>query len=328
VTRSLSAFAAFALLACPLAARPLAAAADEPPTDTPDTAALFGQLDTNKDAVLSTDEIPEDRKSLFERLLRIGDKNDDGKLDSDEFAAALSDGRKTSDTTTEGPKPEKPEKPKKAKADKTPDAARLFDRLDANGDGKVELDEVPQKRRDMFQKLLARVDKDGDGAVTREEFAKAGPPDAAPGKPAKPGQPPESGRGPAELFKRMDRNADGKVTADEVPEERRPLVAKMIDLGDKDNDSALSMEEFVRVIADRPQFAAAEVAKRKKAAAIAASTGSMPPGLFGVIDANHDGNLDSSEIAASADAIRKLDKDGDGTVSAREIFKAERKKDK
>ncbi len=53
--------------------------------------------------------------------------------------------------------------------------------------------------------------------------------------------------------------------------------------------------------------------QRKKA-------GGRPAGLFGAIDADHDGKLNSAEIAAAADAIRKLDKDGDGTVSAREVM--------
>ena len=309
--------AAFALLAWPAAAT-----ADEPASDKPDTAALFGQLDANKDAVLATDEIPADRKSLFERLLRIGDKNKDGKLDADEFAAALADGRKTADKPSDAPPPDRPG------AEGRPEPGRLFERLDAKGDGKVVLDEVPEKRREMFQKLMARVDKDGDGAVTREEFAKAGPPPG--GDAGKPGRRPESGRGPAELFKRMDRNADGKVTADEVPEERRPLVAKMIERGDKDSDQALSLEEFSTVFEQRkpPTPSEGDASKRKKAAAIAASARTLPPGLFGAVDANHDGRLDSSEIAAAAEAIRKLDADGDGNVTAREVITAERKKDK
>lgn len=317
MSKPLVTFAAFALLAWPAAA-----AADEAAADKPDTAALFAQLDTNKDALLSADEIPEDRKSLFERLLRIGDKNKDAKLDADEFAAALADGRKASDTSSDTPKPDRP----LAKDRPAPD--KLFERLDANRDGKVVLDEVPEKRREMFQKLIARADKDGDGAVTREEFAKAGPP--AGGDASKPAKRPESGRGPAELFKRMDRNADGKVTADEAPEERRPLVAKMIERGDKDGDQALSLEEFSKVFPQRKGAAPSEgdAAKRKKAAAIAASARTLPPGLFGAVDANRDGRLDSSEIAAAAEAIRKLDADGDGNVTAREVITAERKKDK
>ncbi|MEX0978051.1 MAG: hypothetical protein WDZ48_04330, partial [Pirellulales bacterium] len=254
MSKPLVTFAAFALLAWPAVA-----GADEPASDKPDTAALFGQLDTNKDALLATDEIPEDRKSLFERLLRIGDKNKDGQLDADEFAAALADGRKTADTSSDTPRPDRPD------AKGRPEPGKLFERLDANGDGKVVLDEVPEKRREMFQKLIARVDKDGDGAVTREEFAKAPPPPG--GDAGKPGKRPESGRGPAELFKRMDRNADGKVTADEVPEERRAMVAKMIERGDKDGDQALSLEEFSKVFSQRKGAPPAEgdTAKRKKA---------------------------------------------------------------
>ena len=47
--------------------------------------------------------------------------------------------------------------------------AELFKRADANKDGKVSLDEVPQERRERFKKLLERADKDGDHALSVEE---------------------------------------------------------------------------------------------------------------------------------------------------------------
>jgi len=35
----------------------------------------------------------------------------------------------------------------------------LFKRLDANGDHKVTLDEVPEERRDRFKRLIERGDR-------------------------------------------------------------------------------------------------------------------------------------------------------------------------
>ena len=46
---------------------------------------------------------------------------------------------------------------------------KMFERADANKDGKVELAEVPEERRERFERLLARADKDGDSALSVEE---------------------------------------------------------------------------------------------------------------------------------------------------------------
>jgi CubicO group peptidase (beta-lactamase class C family) len=60
-------------------------------------------------------------------------------------------------------------------ADSTLDAGfggrSLFDRTDANGDGKITPDELPQSRGARMRKLLERLDTNGDGAWTRDELA-------------------------------------------------------------------------------------------------------------------------------------------------------------
>jgi len=45
--------------------------------------------------------------------------------------------------------------------------AAMFDQLDADGDGKVAGDELPEPMRD---RMLQRFDRDGDGVITREEM--------------------------------------------------------------------------------------------------------------------------------------------------------------
>jgi hypothetical protein len=45
----------------------------------------------------------------------------------------------------------------------------LFKKADANRDGKVSLDEVPESRREGFKKLLEKADKDGDHSLSVEE---------------------------------------------------------------------------------------------------------------------------------------------------------------
>jgi Ca2+-binding EF-hand superfamily protein len=303
-----------------------------------DAGALYKQLDANSDGSLTGDEIPEDKRSLFERLVRIGDGNADGKLSADEFAAGLSGSSKPAAGPASPKKPAtaKPGRPGKAER---PGPGRLFARLDSNQDGEVSLDEVPEPRREMFAKQIERNDKDGNGTLSLAEFAPDNPVKmASTAKPATNG-PPQ--RDPAQIFKRLDGNADGKLVANEAPEARRESIARMIERGDKDGDGSLSLEEFTAVAdrarpnppAAKPETASEPEAEKQPelpAATKAAKKGKnkKPAGLFGTIDADRDGRLSGTEIGSASTAILKLDKDGDGSISALEATAKRQKKKK
>jgi Ca2+-binding EF-hand superfamily protein len=77
---------------------------------------------------------------------------------------------------------------------------RLFIRLDHNGDGYIDKSDAsggPLRRR-KFEQIISgvvgRMDKDGDGRVSREEFQNA----------------------PALMFDRVDTNHDGAIDAQEL----------------------------------------------------------------------------------------------------------------
>jgi Ca2+-binding EF-hand superfamily protein len=78
--------------------------------------------------------------------------------------------------------------------------ARLFARLDHNGDGFVDKSDAsggPLRRRkieEVLSRVVALTDKDGDGRVSRQEFID----------------------GPALIFDRADTNHDGVVDAQEL----------------------------------------------------------------------------------------------------------------
>ncbi|MBI3839760.1 MAG: EF-hand domain-containing protein [Planctomycetia bacterium] len=285
----------------------IAQADDQPAQNAADPAAMFAQLDTNQDGQLTSDEIPAEKKRLFERLLRLADKNGDGKLSRDEFTAGIQR------------KPERPDAAKTAgDAGERPSPEEMFKRLDANGDGKVTLDEVPEPRKAMFKGLLAHADKDGDGALAEQEFiqglqALRGQHVGKPGNEKRP----EGGPRPEQVFRRLDKNGDGKLTLDEVPEERRPMFERIFRRADKDGDKVLTLEEFIAGFrggqqpppgAKQPEVIGAQALPRG--------------GLFQALDTDHDGKLSSAEISAASEVLKKLDKNDDGTITIDELMSA------
>jgi len=87
----------------------------------------------------------------------------------------------------------------------------LFKRMDRNGDGRVSVDELPPPppHRGMGFKhhkmpLPSEIDKDGDGFISNEEASVL----------------PFMNE---DLFKRMDRNGDGRISVDELPPPPPPL---------------------------------------------------------------------------------------------------------
>lgn len=78
-----------------------------------------------------------------------------------------------------------------------------FKTMDPDGDGRITKAELPEamerlreaRRREQMERSFSELDKNGDGAVTQDEFLAAG----------------------NDRFERMDRNDDGKLT----PQDRR-----------------------------------------------------------------------------------------------------------
>ena len=46
----------------------------------------------------------------------------------------------------------------------------------------------------------------------------------------------------------------------------------------------------------------------------------QPPPIIGALDANHDGEIDATEIANASAALKKLDKNGDGKLTPDEFM--------
>jgi Ca2+-binding EF-hand superfamily protein len=153
------------------------------------------KYDKNGDGALSKEEFAAMQADIFKGL----DKNADGFLTSDELPAAAAPGQgggagpmlKRMDTDGDG----------RISKEEWRGREQLFVRLDRNGDGYIDAQEIP---RDLVRpagpqggpgerlQMLKRMDTDHDGRISREEW-----------------------RGAPERFDRLDRNGDGYIDRDD-----------------------------------------------------------------------------------------------------------------
>ena len=225
---------------------------------------LFATLDANGDGQVERQELSSEHARLFARLVRRGDSNDDGRLSEHEWQQALA--------------PERPTKPiEERRGSELPgaDAARLLLlKLDADGDSVLTADEAPSELKGVFNRIVEQYDRNDDGKVNRLELARGGPRltrmaqqtarrldldvdrelkklDRKQGQAAmrfseQPsprrmlGDPQQS----LALFEEFDRNNDGRLERDEIPEQARDRLGRLFRLGDRNRDGALSEREF------------------------------------------------------------------------------------
>jgi Ca2+-binding EF-hand superfamily protein len=199
----------------------------------------------------------------------------------------------------------------------SPDSA-LFDRLDADKDGQLTPAEIPADKRRFFERLLRIADRDGSGGLSRAEFL-AGVADGGSQLPLeeKPILDPANPSGlpnPDQFFERFDKNKDGKVTADEVPEEGRDRFQQLLTRADKDNDGAVSKEEMTALVN----------AANKQLKATAAGQGRDPQQMFKYLDTDGDGKVALDEVPGERregfeKMLKAFDKDGDGKLNEEEF---------
>jgi Ca2+-binding EF-hand superfamily protein len=253
------------------------AVAQPPFGGPPDPNAIFNQLDRDGDGKLSATEIPPNLPPPIRALVSSADKNGDGAISRDEFLSGLPGG--PGGGPGGGPRngPGGPGGPvgghrpvQRPPQLSSRDADKIFRRLDENHDGKITTSEVPEEYRTALEGMIAVADKSRDNALTKAEFRSALK------------EMPEAGAqleevDPKLIFQQMDRNGDGRVTSDEVPQEHRQLFDRLLKDGDKDGDGALSRKEFTAALTAAHKRTAADVEKpptTKKKSASRAGVGS------------------------------------------------------
>jgi Ca2+-binding EF-hand superfamily protein len=188
-----------------------------------------------------------------------------------------------------------------------------FGRLDANSDGKLTKNEIPEGRERLGQFREAM----GGVSINKEQFSKfmasERPEDGGPGAPVAGNRP--DPRQLEAMFEQADANKDGKLTKDEIPEGRREFFARMMERTGADS---INKEQFVRFMAQQGGRPGAP--GRPGQPGFGGPPGGGQPPLFVALDADNDGELSAGEIEASTKSLLKLDKNSDGKLTREELF--------
>jgi len=282
---------------------------DFPPAD------LFAQLDQNRDGKLTADEIPAGQYRFFERILRLGDQNQDGNISLEELKIALKEPLKGES------KPEDQEEATKnssvPESERRPRLDQILERFDRNNDGFVSRDEIPQEIRNRFDPLFEKTSSE---KISLEKLRQFTAPSKMPPTGDDPENPPIKGdwmgrdRGLAQpdagrfrslaLIRLLDRDQNGTLSQKEL--EKAGEVFQQLDTN---GDGELTSRELIglgTLFLPRDGAAPREM--------------SFPDELFRRLDANEDGFVSKEEAPARLrDSFSEFDTDNDGKISPAEM---------
>jgi Ca2+-binding EF-hand superfamily protein len=186
-------------------------------------AEFIKHFDKDKDGTLSKEELPPRLQGLFARF----DKNGDGKLDRAEVREMLVVVRER--LAVGSPKGDKSTQIDRVVAD-------ILRRLDTNKDGKISREEAQGR---PVGRLFDQLDANKDGYLDKQELRRAAELLQA-RKGAGPTVEADNG-GPVVDFDALDRNADGRLTRDEL--KGTPYATHFEDI-DTNKDGTIDRKEF------------------------------------------------------------------------------------
>ncbi|MCH7750993.1 MAG: hypothetical protein IH898_02405 [Planctomycetes bacterium] len=249
-----------------------------------DAQRMFRQLDRNRDGQLASEEFASDHARLFARLLRTADSDGDGRLSESEFEEGLQAKRTAKPLA----------KKQQSRLPGADELLLLVAMMDANADGVIKFDEVPERLRPFYLRLEKRIGKGDQRQIKTQEIARAAPglaqfalvtvkrleldvdleiallPDKnwalveRLDRPQLPGDMLASAEQALELFRTLDTNGDGQVVYEEIPEQYAARFDRLLARADRNRDQRLSEREM-RALSRRLRTATASQRTPKRA---------------------------------------------------------------
>ena len=198
---------------------------------------------------------------------------------------------------------------------------QLFRQADPNNKGMVELKALNKNPRlQAMRTILEMSDRDGDGTVTKKEFVELMELNNAAAGCSTTVSVAERGQG---LFEMLDANRDGRLSVRELRTAWPRLSAY-----DHNKDGALGKDEIpfqYQVLVGAGAMNVAQVQQRFNLYArrplVAAPVAG--PLWFRKMDRNADGDVSAREFLGTPEQFKRLDEDRDGYISLEEALRAE-----
>ncbi len=128
-------------------------------------------------------------------------------------------------------------------------------------------------------------------------------------------------RGP--MLRHLDRDGDGKVSADEIPDEMKARLQPLLDRFGGEPIDLNRLQQFTDRGTTTSSAAegdrAAEAGDMPRRPSFARDGRPGPLALMRVLDVDRDGKITKAEFKALADKFGELDRDSDGALDEREL---------